>query len=230
VAGQLEPGERGQGRPQGASAARRLAPPARGRTAAAACHQPATPPAAPQVAFYALVLLEASMNMGGHCGYDNPVWLNALITAGVGGGWGMARLLNWLPPANGGGSPHLLTGSCGTYSNACALAQASRCCPALRHPRHTTSTTCSRASTARSTSPGATGWPAPLPPGTRACASAAATSKSSTRCAPCGCCGGSCRPGRPRWWVAAAAAAASWSEPRAGRARWQEGRRCHGET
>jgi hypothetical protein len=36
------------------------------------------------VLFGAQVLLEASMNMGGHCGYLLPHWLQALVTGGIG--------------------------------------------------------------------------------------------------------------------------------------------------
>jgi sterol desaturase/sphingolipid hydroxylase (fatty acid hydroxylase superfamily) len=35
-------------------------------------------------ALAALVSLEASMNMGGHCGYDLPWWLHVAVTGGLG--------------------------------------------------------------------------------------------------------------------------------------------------
>ncbi|KAI8476128.1 MAG: hypothetical protein J3K34DRAFT_516802 [Monoraphidium minutum] len=36
------------------------------------------------VLFYAYVILEANMNMGGHCGYHMPPWLQFLVTWGIG--------------------------------------------------------------------------------------------------------------------------------------------------
>jgi hypothetical protein len=36
------------------------------------------------VTFAVQVLLEASMNMGGHCGYLLPHWLQFLVTLGIG--------------------------------------------------------------------------------------------------------------------------------------------------